>query len=170
MSKAGESNPIDLMSARLTEIEAETARHQQTLDKLTAEANEIKMALRVLRRYGVEVAPVSEKAPHAARSDVERPTMPEMISGVVSELSFLDGATSKDILDGIRRNWLPDITPDKVRPTIWRMEKAGRLVKKGDRYDLPENSEGAEAEASEPSESTGEAPTSPNERKGESLF
>jgi hypothetical protein len=52
-------------------------------------------------------------------------------------LSQNGALTSGEVIETIKVNWNESINPENVRPTLWRLVQAGRLKKRGDRYDLP---------------------------------
>ena len=126
-------SPAIMLTRRLAAIDSEVNQHKGAIAALSAEAEEIKTALKVLQRYGV---PVTETAPRVAAKGVgQRPgTLPDMILTVVDEMAYLDGPTAADLLEAIRTRWDPKVDANTVRPTTWRMVKDRRLVKVNDRY------------------------------------
>jgi hypothetical protein len=151
MTDNHDADPVSRMTNRLTEIEGETAKYHREIKRLASEAEEIKSALSVLRRYGAVVtSPKNANADQVAPAKAEM-TVPDMIKTIVHEHAIFDGATGQDILKIIRKRWDPDADPNIVRPTLWRMVKTGRLVKDEDRYMLPEDLSGPGAKAPEPS-------------------
>jgi hypothetical protein len=56
---------------------------------------------------------------------------------IFSALSQNGALTSGEVIETIKVNWNESINPENVRPTLWRLVQAGRLKKRGDRYDLP---------------------------------
>lgn len=73
------------------------------------------------------------------------PTVPDMIMTLLleSKRRGLNGMEPRDMTRGISRRWWPGVRSEEVSPIAWRMHKRGQLVKDGQVYRLPENTEAA---------------------------
>jgi hypothetical protein len=136
------------MADRRRFIAERTAELQAELNALTAESVDLDIAERVLRRFSDSptTAGATENPPVVAPNDAEDGTsltLPQMVFVILEEAKATGraGADGSEILRVIRARWRPDFTPDKVRPTLWRMvKKEGRLKKRGKLYVLPTSS------------------------------
>ena len=111
------------------------ARHEAEIARLIGERDELQVTLRTLGRLGVlekgnASAPVGPKM-----------TVPEMVLEVLSRPENVQGARPDPVLTAIRESYDPNIDPNNVRPTMWRMAKDGRLEKNGELYRLPQTNE-----------------------------
>jgi hypothetical protein len=156
------SNPTTRIAVRRRFIADRTAVLKAELDALAAEESELDVAERVLKRFSegpaiggnAPATPQSEKSqPNGHDLDEDDhgdgPTLPQMTVTILNEARAdgRKGADGAEILRIIRERWKPDFTPDKVRPTLWRMVKGGRLKKRGKIYSLPISSPEGETEA-----------------------
>lgn len=125
--------PVQALLDRLAKIDAASEKYRMAIDNLAKEAAEIKTALQVLQRYGIAVdVEGGTAAKEMPKGD--RPTVPEMILQITRDHEVLGGATGIEVLDQIRKRWMPEADSNVVRPTLWRMVKDGRLAKKDERY------------------------------------
>ena len=149
------TTPTTRIAERRRLIAERTAALQAEINALAAEAVELDTAERVLKRFS-DAAPIDadasktpDSAPHDAEDDASL-TLPQMVFTILEEAKAAGrkGADGSEILRAIQTRWRPDFTPDKVRPTLWRMvKKEGRLKKRGKIYTLPTSSPEGEAEA-----------------------
>ena len=116
----------------LVEREAENSRRiaetRATLERLETENKRIADALALLKEIGA--IPADAKV-----GDATPKTLPDMIFAAIEQNG--SPQTGGEILEFIKANWQPEMDPNYVRPTLWRLAKNNRLKKRGDRYDLP---------------------------------
>jgi hypothetical protein len=126
-------------------IAERTAELQAELAVLVAEAQELDVAERVLRRFS-EPAPDQSATPIPNGADdtphTEGPTLPQMVYTILEEAKAKGrkGVESAEMIRIIRERWKPEFTADNVRPTLWRMVQKQRLRKRGKIYSMPNNS------------------------------
>ena len=126
--------------ARLDAIASERDKLEARLAELRHETEELTTTQRVIARL-LAASIDSETAkptpePPVAR-DPNLPTVPDMIKSVVGDMMVLETpAANQSILTTMVTRWGPQ-DPNIVRPTIWRMWKANRLLKDGEAYVLP---------------------------------
>jgi hypothetical protein len=106
---------------KIAEIEAE-------LEILKHDNKRIADALSLAKDMGFSIPTAAPEEP------AEPKTLPDMIFAALSQNGAL---TSGEVIETIKVNWNESINPENVRPTLWRLVQAGRLKKRGDRYDLP---------------------------------
>jgi len=152
-------NPTTSIAERRRFIAERSASIQAELDALTAEAAELDIADRVLKRFSQIPTIGGNGESHTARvesieddeadADADGPTLPQMVFTMLGEAKArgLKGAESAEMLKIIRARWKPDFTAEKLRPTLWRMVQKGRLKKRGKIYRLPDSSPEGETEA-----------------------
>jgi glucose-6-phosphate-specific signal transduction histidine kinase len=140
----GSTDSFSPLMVRLSAIAAETARLNARLTELSAEADDIKAALRVIERYAPlpEVgATPGEGVDKAAPSEKKKVTLPDAILEIVRDLDVFGGATARTILQQLDQRFDVNADSNSVRPTLWRMVQAGRLRRQGDYYVAPESNE-----------------------------
>ena len=137
-----QTDPLQVIANRRSaindEIDALTKDYEAKIKALDDERVELEIAAKVFRR--LEAAGSQQILPIGAidPAEISKPTMPEMITEVIRErmAAGLPGATSPEILFAINKRW-GEHEPNNIRPIIWRMEKAKRLIRSGEFYALP---------------------------------
>lgn len=144
------------MAERRLSIAERIAALRAELDVLVAEAAELDVAERVLKRFSdsASIGGSLEKTPEAqngaAPEEVESPTLPKMVFMILEEAKAKGqkGVEGSEIVSIIKARWKPNFTAENVRPTLWRMvKKEGRLKKRGKIYSMPPSSPEGETEA-----------------------
>ena len=134
----------DLINEKAKEIDSEIERHHVAIASLEADRLELTITLQALKKHGLVEEPVSQEKPKwaiGAGTIAKKLTVPEMIARVLRD--YKEGAEPNIVLAKIRERYDENIDPNNVRPTMWRMEKDGRLGKSGDKYHLPQKNEAA---------------------------
>ncbi|MDE3180514.1 MAG: hypothetical protein KGM47_12740 [Acidobacteriota bacterium] len=131
---------LSAIARRREEIAAEKAKAQQEYEArikpLDDELAELQVAARVLDRLKVAPAlPFAMSAPIPERS---ARTIPEMIVAVLQERQAqgLGPMSNKMILEALTARW-GEQDPNHIRPALWRMTKAERLIQSEEGYALP---------------------------------
>jgi hypothetical protein len=116
-------NHIDSIERRRQEIAAEIA-------KLQAEADELDITLRVLKRFSPDGSSKAEPRLGPPRP-AGTPTTFEMVSMVLTsaEKEGNDGLTAGEIVNAIRTRYWPDVTGPQILPSIYRFIKQKRFHK-----------------------------------------
>lgn len=133
-------DPLSAIARRRQEIVAEKAAAQRDLDArfkaLDAELEELQVAARVLDR--LKVGPTLPFPLPAPLPDREPRTTPDMIVMVLQErrAQGLGPMGGKAILEALTARW-GEQDPNHIRPALWRMTKAGRLIQSEEGYSLP---------------------------------
>ena len=141
---SSESTTTGLIASHRSALEAELVRLATRIEEIKQELSELDMAARVIARLSgspiPEVYSAKLRGPSPAKLMPVKPdgipTMPEMITAVLSENSYR-GMSPKDIMAEIARRWWPAVSSEYVGPIAWRMWKQGRLEKDGAVYALP---------------------------------
>jgi hypothetical protein len=115
-------NHIDSIERRRQEIAAEIA-------KLQAEAEELDITLRVLKRFSPDGS--SKTEPRFPPRPAGTPTTFEMVSMVLTsaEKEGKDGLAAGEIVNAIRARYWPDVTGPQILPSIYRFIKQKRFHK-----------------------------------------
>lgn len=134
------SDALSAIARRLEELTAEEAAAKRIYDarlqEIGAERSELQVAAKVLDRLNVGSAPA---LPFPSPPGQAPPrNIPEMIVSVIRErhAQGLPPLTNKGVLEALTKRWGED-DPNHIRPALWRMTQAGRLIKDGDTYTLP---------------------------------
>ncbi|MDR3449520.1 MAG: hypothetical protein P4M15_07225 [Alphaproteobacteria bacterium] len=122
------------LKARLDSIDTESIDLRSALARLETERNELTITLRTLERMGVTAKEAMPTEPISAQPKM---TVPEMIVDVMGRPELAYGVRPDAVLNAIRETYEPNIDPNNVRPTMWRMAKEGRLTKRDELYFLP---------------------------------
>jgi hypothetical protein len=128
---------LDAIRERRRQIAAEMAR-------LKAEDDELEIAVRVFDRYTKKSGVNGhDKSPKLGAPRPEGiPSLFEMTSSIIQ--SAVDagklGLKGREIVDEIGNRFWPGVQPHQVLPAIYGFAKNGRLVKKGDKFQLPHGS------------------------------
>ena len=119
------TNPaVSALVAREASNNGKIAELQGRIDELVKDNQQIADALSLLREVG-GIGHSAQQAPT---------TVPDMIVRVLQD----EGPMSANLIIGaIKGHWKPDIDPNNVRPTLWRLVQADRLRKRGELYELP---------------------------------
>ncbi|MDE2469200.1 MAG: hypothetical protein KGL35_10785 [Bradyrhizobium sp.] len=134
------TDPLSAIARRRQEIAAEKAAAQRDLDArfkaLDAELEELQVAARVLDRLKAAPGlpfPLPTPLPERAHR-----TIPDMIIAVLQERrdQGLGPMGNKAILETLTARW-GEQDPNHIRPALWRMTRAGRLVQTEEGYALP---------------------------------
>ena len=131
-------------------LQGDIERKRAELEELLAQDAEYQTAERVLLSIGATAIAPEAKSPaqadDKAKDDDAPSTVPDMIIAVIQEAYAEShrGVTGGEIFATIQRRWKPDAKSDGVRPVIWRLEKGGRIKKKGKFY-YPKSDVEAEA-------------------------
>jgi hypothetical protein len=148
MSDTPSDNPVEKLTQRLEILSIVIKERQAEIEAFAREADEIKFALQVVKRYGGEVR--LPAAPSERAASGEAPTsLAQMIIEIILAFNFMDGATSGDIIRELRGIFGHPADPNTVRPTLWRLVKTGRLIKIGDRYNVAPTNEAADVHPAE---------------------
>jgi hypothetical protein len=94
-------------------------------------------------------AAVATNGADEEESDESGPTLPVMVFQILDEAKAegKKGVDSSEMLKIIHARWKPEFTPDQLRPTLWRMvKKQKKLRKRGRLYSRVEEA------AAEPSQ------------------
>ncbi|WP_349363446.1 MAG: hypothetical protein ABL307_14810 [Roseitalea porphyridii] len=146
MSNKSVDQIITELQAVVARGEAEIARHQKAIEDTRTRINDARVTLRTLQSMGVDASarqPATEPAPGA-----DQMTVPEMINRVLEKEG--KGLEPMEVMASITTHFGVHPDPNHVRPSLWRMAKAGRLVKDDDgKYRLPSNEKPADENAVE---------------------
>ncbi|WP_143074548.1 hypothetical protein [Methylobacterium sp. ap11] len=150
-------NPIDALIQRRNANVTKATRLSEQLVALRRENDEIDIAIKALDRLGFKGAPPGKPAESTAAGLVQAKlidiTVPDMIFAIIGDDIIGDGVDASTIIAEIKRRYMPDPDPNIIRPTLWRLTKAGRLMKMGGKYFLPDPSSIEEEEEEDESES-----------------
>ncbi|WP_143074685.1 hypothetical protein [Methylobacterium sp. ap11] len=155
-----DQNPIDALMRKRSANAARITRLSERLATLQRDNEEILVAIRALEKLGFKGAPLGRLDDQPVTSGVQTKlidiTVPDMIFAILSEDIWGEGVDATTIISEIKRRYMPDPDPNIIRPTLWRLAKAKRLVKSGGKYFLPDSSstEEEEEDESEPSGSS----------------
>jgi hypothetical protein len=155
------------LAKRRAFIDQEVERLQRELAALEEEREEIAVAERVYKRItatpsvgGALKHGAPKSAPEVSNGALvppaeesegvsSGPTLPEMVFTILDEAKAegRKGVDSSEMLRVIQDRWKPNFTADQVRPTLWRLvKKQKKLRKRGRLYSRVED-----ADASSPS-------------------
>ncbi len=145
MPRMVDLSQIPVIAARRQQIAAERDALRAKIAELDQEDAELEVAARVLQRLGgaaqqPEFAFQPTRSAPPPQDDGKRPTVPDMINLALNEFhtAGAQGAEGQQILKAIVNRW-GEVDPNHVRPALWRMVQAGRLIRKGDLYSLPKS-------------------------------
>lgn len=142
------TNPTTRMADRRRFIADRTVQLKTELEALSAEAAELDVAERVLKRFSdpPSIGGLAEQPPARVPNSTETEeeteplSLPQMVFIILDEAKAAGrkGVDGSEILSTIKARWKPEFTADNVRPTLWRMvKKEGRLRKRGKIYSRP---------------------------------
>ncbi|MCO5131746.1 MAG: hypothetical protein M9932_14480 [Xanthobacteraceae bacterium] len=119
---------------------------------LRSEADHIEIALQVIEKY----APSSGGDEDEPKSGAPRPDgLPTLFDMVVYSLRDAggEGLNSQGLSGKIRTRYWPGLVSQQIMPSVYRFVKEGRIVKRGDKFHLPD--EGGQAASKELGPATG---------------
>jgi hypothetical protein len=137
---------LQIVRARKLKVAEELASIDRRRRELDQEANDLAVTERTLARLlSVELPDMVEVPDH--RPDVARRRKPKGIPSVytmtatilresndVHERRWLE---AQDIVQLIRAKWWPNAESTDITPTLWRLSKTDKLLKRGSQYALP---------------------------------
>jgi hypothetical protein len=136
---------ISELQSRVGKGRADIVRYQDLIAKAHDSIRDAEVTLRTLQSMGVAA---SEAKPLAttARAAKSSSTIPEMIFAVMgAQDTDPDGYDATSVIELISKRFGIAPDPNNVRPTLWRMNKEGRLQKsEAGRYRLPSNEKPAD--------------------------
>ena len=131
-------------SAELKTIINRKAELSAHIKKLQTEYAELEVAERVLLRLaGERTLPQKEEQNANIITETDAPPTTDMTVGemALSILGSYDlaedvGLTSREILDEIRKRWMPRLQRTSLTAPLYRLKNAGKIVRVGRRWEL----------------------------------
>lgn len=148
---ARKSTDLKRIKTRLDEIADRMGIIETELEKLRFEASELQSAQKVLQRLAANDLAVPRDAVELPDEDVNtldagslsiRPEAPgtpatigDMALAILTE-SGTQGLTSNDILEEIRKRWLPTLMRTSLSPPLSRLKAKNAIHLDGDRWKI----------------------------------
>jgi hypothetical protein len=138
--QAGMKTAKDLQP--LVKRERDLAKRRAELEQALAEVSRLESELAITKRtiadtYGIKLdagsQPVSTKTKGKPK---DIPSIHEMAS-VLFQASGQEWLETQEIVRLIKEKWWPSADRNDIAPTLWRLQKDGKLRKHGTKYALP---------------------------------
>lgn len=137
---ATELERVQYQKARVAERIAELGRERAALE---AEASDLAITERTLAKLNqIDLPRIFSAASTGYNQQVVRkkpqgiPTIYVMVLTLFRERGeyLIEGS---ELVQAIKDRWWPTASNNDISPTLWRLHKTGKLVKKGSRYAVP---------------------------------
>lgn len=123
---------INQLVTRRDELLCKQQRFKEKLQIIEHELQDINTALNVLAKYGL-----GESLAQQVENSSKPKTVADMALVILSETP--DGLTANEILDIIRKRWMPDLARTSLSPPLSRLKAMGKIRLQGQHWILSSN-------------------------------